>query len=155
MSEEKEPIIPIQCHAHDFYAQAGDSFPKHHCEPDPEAESPFMHWCKPDSDRPFRHCSYCGSMHPLDLLAGLEQGARLGGSDWKYGWPHKFYVYDYPNTGKYSMFKWYNKHLLDLDTDLFTKLAALLDTHAHILFERKEGDAGLYYRAPYAGYQKA
>lgn len=43
-------------------------------------------------DRPFRTCSYCGSIHPEDLLIALNAGARLIGSDWKYGWPHKFYI---------------------------------------------------------------
>lgn len=51
----------------------------------------------PDAPQPFRSCSYCGSMHPLDLVAALEAGASLGGSDWKYGWPHKFYVSGIPN----------------------------------------------------------
>lgn len=48
-------------------------------------------------DYPFRTCSYCGSIHPADLLKALEAGAQLGGSDWKYGWPHKFYVEAIPN----------------------------------------------------------
>lgn len=39
-----------------------------------------------------RHCSYCGSLHPEDLLNVLEAGARLELADMKYGWPHKFYV---------------------------------------------------------------
>lgn len=46
---------------------------------------------------PFRTCSYCGSIHPEDLLRVLANGATLGGSDWKYGWPHKFYVEGIPN----------------------------------------------------------
>lgn len=41
---------------------------------------------------PFRTCGYCGSIHPEDLLGFLGQGAQLESSDWKYGWPHKFYV---------------------------------------------------------------
>lgn len=45
----------------------------------------------------FRTCSYCGSIHPEDLLRVVEAGATLGGSDWKYGWPHKFYVEGIPN----------------------------------------------------------
>lgn len=36
-------------------------------------------------------------MHPADLLAAIQAGARMHGSDWKYGWPHKFYVKDIPN----------------------------------------------------------
>lgn len=47
-------------------------------------------------DQPYRSCSYCGSIHPEDLLRHLNAGARLGGSDWKYGWPHKFYVEGIP-----------------------------------------------------------
>jgi hypothetical protein len=54
----------------------------------------------PDNDLPqvFRTCSYCGSIHPEDLLEALRAGARLSSSDWKYGWPHKFYVDGIPNT---------------------------------------------------------
>jgi len=46
---------------------------------------------------PFRSCSYCGSIHPEDLFTALNAGAELNGSDWKYGWPHKFYVDRIPN----------------------------------------------------------
>lgn len=47
---------------------------------------------------PWRTCSYCGSMHPLDLLGFMLRGeiSNLGDADWKYGWPHKFYL-DVPN----------------------------------------------------------
>lgn len=44
----------------------------------------------------YRNCSYCGSIHPGDLLHWLEQGATLQGADWK-GGPHKFYVEGIPN----------------------------------------------------------
>jgi hypothetical protein len=46
----------------------------------------------------FRTCSYCGSIHPEDLLNALRAGAKAGGSDWKYGWPHKFYIEGIPNS---------------------------------------------------------
>jgi hypothetical protein len=57
---------------------------------------------RPDSEEAsyvesYRTCGYCGSMHPEDLVRMLAQGATLGGSDWKYGWPHKFYVMGIPN----------------------------------------------------------
>ena len=46
----------------------------------------------------FRRCSHCGSMHPEDLVHGLTAlGVHLGGTDWKYGWPHKFYIEEFPN----------------------------------------------------------
>ncbi len=43
-------------------------------------------------EMPWRSCSYCGCMHPEDLIAALKNGGELSGSDWKYGWPHKFYI---------------------------------------------------------------
>lgn len=49
---------------------------------------------------PFRTCSYCGSIHPEDLYKLLTDGpptVRMHGADWKYGWPHKFYVEGIPN----------------------------------------------------------
>lgn len=53
----------------------------------------------PSHDLPtaFRTCSYCGSIHPEDLLEALRAGAKLSQADWKYGWPHKFYVEGIPN----------------------------------------------------------
>lgn len=70
-----------------------------------------MEWREPEpsprkdgsAGRPFRTCSYCGCMHPADLLAAIKAGATLGGSDWKYGWPHKFYVYSIPNPDPNAM----------------------------------------------------
>lgn len=51
----------------------------------------------PENGTPYRTCSWCGSIHPEDLFNAVEAGAELGGSDWKYGWPHKFYVHGVPN----------------------------------------------------------
>lgn len=47
----------------------------------------------------YRYCSYCGSLHPADFMyqaCKSGSGCKIGGSDWKYGYPHKFYV-DIPN----------------------------------------------------------
>lgn len=41
---------------------------------------------------PYVTCSYCGSVSCSDLLIMLQAGARLKMTDWKYGYPHKFYV---------------------------------------------------------------
>lgn len=49
---------------------------------------------------PLRKCSYCGSLHPQDLLTALLSGASLEASGWKYGWPHKFYVRGIPNPAE-------------------------------------------------------
>lgn len=38
-------------------------------------------------------CSYCGSISVEDAIKFLKQpGTQFSGSDWKYGWPHKFYI---------------------------------------------------------------
>ena len=105
----------------------------------------------------------------------------MGGSDWKYGWPHKFYVYDIPNphAGKHQVkvgsrsymkdgvrveesdyalikptthAKWYNIHLKDMDDAKFAEMSELLFTHASIKFARDE--KGIKYSAPCDGYQK-
>jgi hypothetical protein len=44
-----------------------------------------------------RSCSFCGSMHPTDLVAALTVGAKASWADFKYGWPHKLYVDGIPN----------------------------------------------------------
>lgn len=49
------------------------------------------HWRDPDRGEHFRRCSYCGSMHPEDLVN--TPGCRVDWADQKYGWPHKFYVH--------------------------------------------------------------
>ena len=38
-------------------------------------------------------CSYCGSLSVEDVLKFLQQpGTMFSGCDWKYGWPHKYYI---------------------------------------------------------------
>ena len=47
---------------------------------------------------PFRTCRYCGSIHLGDFADWCAKApVTLGGTDWKYGWPHKFYVEGIPN----------------------------------------------------------
>jgi hypothetical protein len=104
---------------------------------------------------PFRSCSYCGSIHPEDLVAWLEKGASLYGADWKYGWPHKYYVEGIPNPiagkiveigGEYyrghkkpimgaasptTHAKWYNLHLNDhgYSQETLEKLVKAINAH--------------------------
>lgn len=38
-------------------------------------------------------CEYCGSLSPKAAIELLKKpGTRFSGADWKYGWPHKFYI---------------------------------------------------------------
>lgn len=98
---------------------------------------------------PHRRCSYCGSLHPEDLMKVLGEGARLGGADWKYGWPHKFYVYH----GTEHL-KWYNEHITDVgyDDEARGALLGVLEASG-IKFFIDEGGR-LAYSAPFSGYQR-
>lgn len=70
-----------------------------------------------------RHCSWCGSVHPEALIRLVAEGAQLGGSDWKYGWPHKFYVHRVPNPAAGTMIPMYrycgNRERLGPDAEPF------------------------------------
>ncbi len=59
------------------------------------------YWEEPMHEEHFRRCSYCGSVHPEDLVAEPEWHASW--ADQKYGWPHKFYV-DIPNREPDKLF---------------------------------------------------
>jgi hypothetical protein len=58
-------------------------------------------WREPSRGEHFRRCSYCGSMHPEDLVT-IARG-RVDWADRKYGWPHKFYVH-VPNQNPAALF---------------------------------------------------
>lgn len=46
---------------------------------------------------PAQTCSYCGSMHPKDVVTALRLGAHLEAAIPKYGYIHKVYVGNMPN----------------------------------------------------------
>lgn len=118
-------------------------------EPPPEGDEPYS--------REYRTCSWCGSLNPEDLLKILDAGGKLEACDWKYGWPHKFYV-KYPNAkagqecciGRGSdgpimdyapannHGKWYNAHLIDVEGELFDKLTEHIHKQTGVRFERDE-----------------
>jgi hypothetical protein len=42
---------------------------------------------------PFSNCDYCGSIDIDEVIQAFKTpGTHWSGSDWKYGYPHKFYV---------------------------------------------------------------
>lgn len=106
---------------------------------DPMALGTQAVWRKPN-DRGVRTCSFCGCIHPADLIRVLDEGATLECADWKYGWPHKFYV----SGGSVGHGKWYNNHLLELTPEAFAILAPRLVPGPGVVFERDE--KGVKYR---------
>lgn len=156
----------------------------HTVDVSPFARAEHMVWRPPDTgirELPYRTCGYCGSIHPEDLLTVLQSGAELGGSDWKYGWPHKFYLrvpnpnrdaitevgssssvedgkrVETPIMGRAGDFhaKWYNQHLNDEGYSEAARRALLeaLARHSGIVFSF-DAEGRLMYRAPYHGYQR-
>lgn len=183
IESEPEPEIKIVCHnGEPFLSQTIESgvskysptwrpafdpaSVKQRCHNDPT----HTHY---DNFQTFRTCSYCGSIHPIDLLSALKNGATVHGSDWKYGWPHKFYIEKVPNkypdlpvvaswvshiengksvllcegdhpAGPYHHAKWYNKHFLDIaNTPLFIELRDAIYAKHKVYFNID--DKGLFF----------
>jgi hypothetical protein len=127
----------IRCHGDLSYLQI----------PEWKLEWTVKHHGKYESN--YTHCSYCGSIHFEDVKRLAYHGAHFGGSDWKYGYPHKFYI----TTKEGEMVKFYTIHLEDLhDPELFAEIVTIFKQQTGIAFERREG--GVWYEAPYHGYQK-
>ncbi len=117
---------------------------KHTCHPDMRIAK--GEWRPSEANFPYRSCDYCGSMHPEDLLAAVERGARLDGADWKYGWPHKFYV----TGGGIPHGKFYNVHLLDdLDDEARAKVIDVLWRHTGVRFGLVAGELHFDARWPH------
>jgi len=124
-----------------------------------------------------KHCEYCGSLDPEELADLIKEGkATMSGSDWKYGWPHKFYV-DIQNPtpdkqvaigfsttengqkeikfgpeGHLLHAKFYSLHLALVDGQTFDRIAPIISEACGITWFRDE--KGIAYKAPYPGYQK-
>lgn len=82
-------------HVHDWQAKRFSSdgtFPWRKSKPPTVADGSVLKVA-----HPFVSCSYCGSMHPRELVEALNQGATVTIADMKYGWPHKVYVDNAPN----------------------------------------------------------
>ncbi len=51
-----------------------------------------MNACEHEFDKD-GECTYCGSITSAKAIELLKQpGTQFSGADWKYGWPHKFYI---------------------------------------------------------------
>lgn len=102
---------------------------------------------------PWRTCSWCGSIHPEDLLSRGEpdmmKSVSVGGRhlvdvpnvEWahmKYGWPHKLYV-DW-GTGLHA--KFYSRHLADAPA----LIAPFNERFGYLGVRFGVDDRGLFYR---------
>lgn len=97
---------------------------------------------------PQRTCSFCGSVMPEDFASWLSKGNDASGSEWKHGWPHKFYISD--DNG--LEWKFYSEHLTPLGSEEFSATTTLLADVLKIRFEYDAADRMLV-RAPSYGYQ--
>ena len=104
-------------------------------------------WRLPDEQWTRATCSFCGGLDSKEVIAMLRANAECAGSDWKSGWPHKFYFWD-----KDGMWKYYSEHLTDLGADEFEEVTSLIAKHLSITF--KYDDVGkLMFFAPSFGYK--
>ncbi len=128
-----------------------------------------------------KHCGFCGSLDPVELAEAIANGkATMHGTDWKYGYPHKFYV-DVPNlvagqivrlggtsrtnekgervdepfmepAPETCRCKFYVNHLALLDDETFEKVAPIINAECGVTFYKVDGK--LRYDAPEYNYQK-
>jgi hypothetical protein len=92
-------------------------------------------------------CSFCGSMSVAEVIETLQiEGSHFSGSDWKYGWPHKFYIGKKGQHGKF-----YAVHLFDATPEEWAQWREIVYPLIGIRFEIDE--QGLKYGAPGHGHQ--
>jgi hypothetical protein len=101
-------------------------------------------------------CSYCGSISVAEAIRLLEaDGTRYSGSDWKYGWPHKFYISN-KSLNPHAI-KFYNDHLIDATNEELKRFDELSKKYFGISFQ-KSAEGKLQYAAPrtdsFYGYQR-
>lgn len=118
---------PMKAHANDYF---GERFEPHEWRADGT-------------------CSYCGSMSPADATKALmTPGTHYSGSDWKYGWPHKFYI---ESNGKHG--KFYSVHLLDSSPEEFAAFNTAAANTIGVRFSVHPENGRLGYVAPLVGFQ--
>jgi hypothetical protein len=82
-------------------------------------------------------CSYCGSMRVSLAIELLKTpGTDYSGADWKYGWPHKFYI-----GGR----KFYNNHLEDATPEELVEFSKLSEELLGISWDI--GEKGVRWKA--------
>lgn len=91
---------------------------------------------------PRLRCDYCGSLTVEDVLTLLKTpGTKFSGSDWKYGYPHKFYLFEGSHQAKF-----YTKHLTQATDEQLIEFDSLSRKTWGIAWKR--GEHGAAYLAP-------
>lgn len=85
-------------------------------------------------------CGYCGSMTPAEAIKRmLVPGTSYSGADWKYGFPHKFYIgSNYPH-------KFYSAHLKDATPEQFAEFNEISEKYFGVSWLIEDGQ--LKYKA--------
>ncbi len=97
-------------------------------------------------------CCHCGSIDAGSALVALvTNDTQYSGSDWKYGYPHKFY-FVIPGFGQA---KFYSKHLRDATEDQLILWNRLAHNTVQVTFEFEAETRKMFYRAPYSGFQSS
>lgn len=90
------------------------------------------------------HCDYCGSIDAATAVAALyKNGTEYSGSDWKYGWPHKFYIVLATESGRTNV-KFYATHLCEASEDLLEMWNRVSETTTGVKYTHSE--EGLRYQ---------
>jgi hypothetical protein len=115
-------------------------------------------------------CSYCGSLTVADAIKAFQTpGVRWSGCDWKYSWPHKFYI-EIPcepyrkctskgpgehdlgySECRYDFHKFYAEHLVDATPEQLEQWNRIVEPITGIGYEL-DGD-WLKYSARCLGWQ--
>lgn len=146
--------------------QDSHTFRAYPAEVSPEGHRIDAHGYQSD---PYLHCSYCGSLTVDDALAVFSAaGVRWSASDYKYGWPHKFYL-DVPHAsfmarigsstrdgvttpimGEHKTWplKFYTVHLIDATDAQLAQWNAVVAPITGVSFMRDPNDKrGIHWRA--------
>lgn len=76
-----------------------------------------------------RTCSFCGSIHPSDLITALSaENADIELADMKYGWPHKWYI-NSPAIMAPGAKKFYTLHLKDATPEELLRIEKAMGLH--------------------------
>jgi hypothetical protein len=117
-------------------------------------------------------CSYCGSIDTKTAIAVLRTpGTHYSGSDWKYGWPHKFYL-DVPcepyrrlissgpgptdeqwGESQSRNLKFYAVHLKDATEEEMDQWESVAAPLLGVRYWLRSTDGEILYKAVYQGFQ--